>query len=345
MDEPITLQEAANRFGVKVTRLRKAADEGRLDVRRPVGSRDRLVKPSEVRRFLSDGGQARQAAGVAPVAGSPNGAGERYARVIAIAIPKGGTGKTTTTLNLGAALAEAGHRVLLVDFDPQGSLSLSLGYDPDTEGPATTIYHAIRYYVENIEARLGDVIRPIKPNLDLAPADVVLNVANNELVAARQGELVLRELLATVRSAYDFILIDTLPYLGILVDNALYAADEVIIPTQPQFLSTKSIKLIMRTINVLRKSGATPQLRVAGILLTQLQEQRLVDRHYRDTIRAAASENVPVFRTEIKVNATIQKSQGTHPPQTVLDYDPKSEVANAYRALAQEVLHATQVLV
>ena len=342
MDDPIPLKEAARRFGVSVARLRKAADESRLEVRRLAGSRDRLVCPSEVRRFLADGGKA-------PVSWQPqrqplerDGSSGAIARVIAITIPKGGTGKTTTTVNLGAAFAESGKRVLLVDLDPQGSLSLSLGYQPRPH--STTIYEAIADYVDHLQVNLPQAIVPVRPNIDLVPATVLLNLANSKLITARNREYVVRKLLESVRMQYDIILIDTLPYLGVLVDNALYAADEVLIPSQAQYLSTQSIMLIVSTIDDIRKSGGNPHLRVCGILLTQVQDKRVVDRHFRSEIRAVFEEAVPVFQTEIKANTVIQKSQSMSPPQTCLEYAPDSDVANAYRTLAQEVFHATQVL-
>ena len=335
MDEVISLTEAAQRYSVKVTRLRKAAEEGRLDVRRIGGSRERFVVPSEVERFLQGGGQAPK-----PKMGPAAAPRDGLARVIAVAIPKGGTGKTTTTLNLGAALAEQGKRVLLIDLDPQGSLSLALGVRPSASLP--TIYDAIKDYVVNLEAQLETAIVPVRANLDLVPASARLNLANAELVSARRGEDVLRHLLDPIRPLYDIILIDTLPYLGILVENALVAAQEVLIPTQPQYLSSESVTLLYRQINEIRKGGVNPELRISGILITQVQPGRVVDRHYRDEIRAVFDREAGVFQTEIKASSAVQQSQGMSPPQTVLEYAPDGEVAKAYRALAKEMWDATQ---
>jgi chromosome partitioning protein len=342
MDEAIPLQEAANRFGVKVTRLRKAADEGRLEVKRLPGSRDRLVRPSEVRRFLKGGGQGRPT-GEARTGNSPTADRQQgvRARVIAVAIPKGGTGKTTTTANLGAALAEMGKRILLIDLDPQGSLTLTLNCRPGHG--QLTVYDIISRYVKEYEGDLTEAIVEARPNLDLVPATSRLNLANTELINARQREYVLRQLVTPLRDCYDLILIDTLPYLGILVENALAAADEVLIPTQAQHLSTESIDLITQQVNSIRKSGLNPNLHIGGIVLTQVKENRIVDRHYRDGIRMFYDGTIPVFQTEIRDSADVQKSQAMEPPQTLIEYAPLGNATAAYRALAEEVLHAAAV--
>jgi chromosome partitioning protein len=343
MDEPIPLQDAATRFEVRITRLRKAADEGRLAVQRLSGSRERLVRPSEVRRFLKDGGQAKQPTTVAPQPVQQASAADGRARVIAVAIPKGGTGKTTTTANLGAALAAMGQRVLLIDLDPQGSLTITLDRRPTLGQP--TVYEVILRYVNDYERTLAEAIVDVRPNLALVPATPRLNRANAQLVSAPRGEYVLRQVIEPLRARYDVILIDTLPYLGILVDNALAAADEVLIPTQAQHLSTESIELIAEQVKTTCRSELNPALRITGILLTQVQENRVVDRGYREGIRSAYAGDIPVFQTVIKYSADVQKSQAMQPPQTILEFAPHSSAALAYRALAEEVLHGAAVTV
>jgi len=133
-------------------------------------------------------------------------------RILAVAVPKGGTGKTTTTINLGAALAARGQRVLLVDFDPQGNLTQSLGLRP-SEVPETA-YTAIKHYISHFEPRLERAIRPTASGMDLVPTSARLNLANDELAVAMQREFVLQRLLAPIQDQYDWVLIDTLPYLG-----------------------------------------------------------------------------------------------------------------------------------
>lgn len=326
VDDPIPLQAAAQLFGIKVDRLRKAAGEGRLEVRW-VGSQ-RLVLPSEVERFLAVNGRAPAQKEV-PVVGK----GDGTARVIAVAVPKGGTGKTTTVLNLGAALAEQGQHVLLVDFDPQASLTLSLGYKDNP--PEQTIYSAMKYFLATYESQIDQAILPTAAGFDLVPSSVRLNLANEELTATPQRELVLKKLLAPVVSRYDTILIDTLPYLGILVVNALVAAQEVIIPVQATFLATESVTLMLQQIHSMRRSGLNPDLQVCGILLTQVKPRTLLNRQFVDLTRQEFGTHVPVFDTVITETNQFAESQAME--QTILQYAPKRGGAIAYRTLAEEV--------
>ncbi len=329
MEELITLREAAALFGIKVDRLRKAATEGRLQVRF-VGNQ-RLVAPSEVERFLRDGGHSRT-----PTSSIAVHTGESMTRIIAVAVPKGGTGKTTTTLNLGAALAAQGKRVLLVDFDPQGSLTLALGLRPDEQ--EHTIYSAMKYYLTTFEPQLDRAIVPTSIGADLVPATIRLNLSNAELTVAPQGELVLQKLLAPLAPQYDVILIDTLPYLGILVENALVAAQEVLIPLEAEYLATESVSLMLQQIQFMRKSGLNPRLTVSGILLTQVDPRTVLNRQFVEFARTEFGSKAPVFETLIKRSIRFPESQACH--QSILQYDPQGEGTRAYQALAEEVWHA-----
>lgn len=260
------------------------------------------------------------------------------ARIIAVAVPKGGTGKTTTTLNLGAALAEQGKRVLLVDFDPQGSLTLALGIRADDL--EHTIHSAITYFLATYEPRLDHTIIPTSAGVDLVPATIRLNLANAELTVAPQGEVVLRELLTPLIHQYDAILIDTLPYLGILVENALAAAHEVLIPLQAEYLSTESVALMLRQIQFVRKSKLNPQLGVSGVLLTQVDSRTVISRQFMEYARKEFGAHVPVFETVIKRAVSFPESQARR--QSILQYAPNDPGARAYRALAEEVWHAAE---
>ncbi len=329
MDDPIPLQEAAARYGLKVTRLRRAAWDGRLQGRL-VGNQW-LVTPSEVERFLRDGGRHH-----AQTAHAQPSVGEAMTRIIAVAVPKGGTGKTTTTINLGAALAEQGQRVLLVDFDPQGNLTQSLGFRPgDLQH---TVYSAIKYFLTTYEARVDQTLRPTSIGVDLLPCNTLLNLANEELVVAVQREFILQKLLEPVRAHYDFILIDTLPYLGVLVVNALVAAQEVIIPLQAEFLATPSVALIIKQIEMIRRSGLNPRLAIAGILLTMVKERTIMSRETMEHARKHFGREARVFETYIKETASITQSQAAR--QSIMQYEPRGDAARAYRALAEEILHA-----
>ena len=327
MDEPVPLQEAATRYGIKVTRLRRAAWDGRLQARL-VGNQW-LVLPSEVERFLRDGGHHRVDVGY----DAPD-RGDAMARIIAVAVPKGGTGKTTTTLNLGAALAEQGKRVLLVDFDPQGNLTQSLGLRPgDLEH---TVYTAIKYFLTCYEPQLELAIQKTNAGVDLVPTSARLNLANDELAIAIQREFVLQKLLAPLITRYDFILIDTLPYLGVLVVNALVAAHEVLVPLQAEYLATESVSLILDQVQLMRRTGLNPNLKFAGILLTMVDSRTTINREAVDYARKAFGSRVPVFDKMIKRSVRFPESQSQHVP--ILQYDRNSEGARAYRAVAEEVL-------
>ncbi|MCU0490117.1 MAG: ParA family protein [Chloroflexaceae bacterium] len=258
------------------------------------------------------------------------------ARVIAVAVPKGGTGKTTTTLNLGAALAERGQRVLLVDFDPQGNLTQALGLRPGDLDH--TVYSAIKHFLTSYESRLEQAVQQTPAGLDVIPTSARLNLANDELAVAIQREFVLQKLLAPLHERYDIILIDTLPYLGVLVVNALVAATEIVIPLQAEYLATESVSLILEQVQLMRRSGLNPNLLITGILLTMVDQRTVINREAVAYARKAFGSQVPVFQAMIKRSVRVPESQASH--QTLLRYDPQGDVAGAYRALAEEVLRA-----
>ena len=329
MDERILLQEAARRYGVKVSRLQRAAWDGRLDA--PFMGSQRVVVPSEVERFLdTDSRRSRDTPASAARKGT------QMARIIAVAVPKGGTGKTTTTLNLGVALAEHGKRVLLVDFDPQASLTLALGLRPDQL--THTVYSAMKQYLATFEPDLHSAIQTTQHGVDLVPSSIRLNLANAELTVAPQGELVLKKLLAPLRATYDVILVDTLPYLGILVENALVAADEVLIPLEADFLATELVALMLQQVRQMRKSELNAALTITGILLTQVDTRTVLHRQYAEFAREEFGSQVRVFDTTVRRSVRFPELQATH--QSILQYDPKGDGARAYRRLAEEVLGA-----
>lgn len=259
------------------------------------------------------------------------------ARILAVAVPKGGTGKTTTTLNLGAALAEQGKRVLLVDFDPQGSLTVACGVRANEV--EHTIHSAMKYFLATYESQIDLAIRPTPAGVDLVPANIRLNLANAELTIATQGELVLQKLLAPIADRYDAILIDTLPYLGILVVNALVAAHEVLIPLEAEYLAAESVALMLEQIQFMRRSGLNPNLSVCGILLTQVDARTVLSRQVIEYARKEFGTRVPVFETIVKRSVRFPESQAYHQP--ILQYEPNGDGARAYRALAAEVWNGT----
>lgn len=258
--------------------------------------------------------------------------------VVAVANQKGGVGKTTTALNLGAALAEQGRRVLLVDLDQQGSLTISAGLNPEELNE--TIYTILSGLADPKVKQpppLTTIIRPIPAMaFDLAPANIELAALDLELTRAYNREHILKRALDPVRSSYDYVILDCPPSLGLIVINALTAADEVIIPLQTDYLATKGVKLLMDTIDAVTVQ-LNPALRICGILLTQADQRTSHARQIIDLTRSTFADQVRVFQTLIKLSVRLKEAPITG--QSILAYDPASEAAVAYRQLAQEVEH------
>ena len=249
-------------------------------------------------------------------------------RIIAVANQKGGVGKTTSCANLGGALAELGHSVLLVDMDARGDLSSYFGIG--TEGLEATVYEAL--FDEGVE--LAEIVVEVGGGLEVAPADIDLAGAALLLADMKFGERqqVVKEGLAGVGESYDFVLLDLPPGLELLSVAALGAADEVIIPQQCSFLALHGLRQVQKSIERLQEMNA--KVRICGILVT-MQDRRTV--HHREVIgmvREAFGELV--FDTMIPQTIRFQDAAIAH--QTIMEYDPSSEAAKVYRAAAQEVL-------
>ena len=255
------------------------------------------------------------------------------AQITAITNQKGGVGKTTSTVNLGVGLAREGKKVLLVDGDPQGSLTISMGIqDPDelTETLSTLML-----------AEMED--KPIPPDygiihhqegVDLLPGNIELSGVELSLVNAMSRELVLRNVLNRLRSSYDFIFIDCMPSLGLMNINALAAADSVIIPLQPQFLSTKGLNLLLRSVARVRKQ-INPKLRIDGILFTMVDSRTNNTRDIISSLRSAVGDNIRVFKTEIP--RSVRAAEAAENGKSIFKHDRRGKVAEAYTALSKEV--------
>ncbi len=249
-------------------------------------------------------------------------------RVIAFANQKGGVAKTTTTLNLGVALAEKGHNVLLVDLDPQGNLTMSQGFNPDA-----------------IERSMFDVLvhkLPITEIVETAEVDIAvasIDLAGAELALSSMigRERALEKALLPVREAYDYILIDTPPSLGLLTINAFVAADGVIVPVQCEYLSLRGLVQLQNTLTMIREN-LNPNVDIVGILPTMFDKRVL---HSREAVEIL-QENFGdlVFKTRIR--KTIRYAEAPVKGLSVLKYDPTGAAAEAYRDLAKEVLHGAK---
>ncbi|HOJ22499.1 MAG TPA: ParA family protein [Armatimonadota bacterium] len=249
------------------------------------------------------------------------------AKIISIANQKGGVAKTTTTVNLGAALAEAHQRVLLIDLDPQAHLALSLGLNPDDLDASTFNVLA--------EPSVGfpRIITPISEGLALAPADINLSVAEQRLGGTIGREQILRDKLREVQADYDYILIDCPPSLGVLTVNALAASQRVIIPVQAHYLSMKGMQLLIETIGLVREK-LNPQLEILGILLTMVDVRTRISNQAIEALRGMFGDKV--FRVMIRQNTKVIEASARGVP--VLKSASSSPPAQAYRQLAREVL-------
>ena len=250
------------------------------------------------------------------------------ALIIAMCNQKGGVGKTTTTINLGAALAETGRRVLLVDFDPQGSLSVGLGINP----------HNLELSVYDLLVRKGvdidDVIQPSGVDgLDLLPSNIDLSAAEMQLVSEVAREHSLGRVLGRVRDRYDVILIDCAPSLGLLTINALTTADKVMIPLELEFFALRGVALLTDTIEKVQ-DRLNPALEVLGIVGTMYDSRTLHSREVLERVVEAFGDTV--FHTVIR--RTIKFPETTVAGEPITTYAPSSAGAAAYRLLAREVL-------
>lgn len=253
------------------------------------------------------------------------------AQIIAVANQKGGVAKTTCAINLGACMAAAGKRVLLVDLDPQGSMTLSLGIEPDTVDP--TIYNVLTGEMPATRA-----IRTLDAGFDLLPANIDLAAAELELVNEIGRERVLKEQLAPLADRYDLIFIDTPPSLGLLTINALTAANHVVVPLQCQYLALRGVSLLLRTIQKV-KAKLNPELSIAGIVGTMYDNRTLLSKEALEELRNTFRGQVRVFDSVIKTS--VRLAEAPMSGQSILAYRKNSIAAMNYRELADEL---TEVL-
>ena len=255
-------------------------------------------------------------------------------KVIAISNQKGGVGKTTTTVNLGIGLARQGKKVLVIDADPQGSLTASLGYvEPDEIG--ITLATMMTAVINGEEIDLTDGILHHKENVDLLPSNIELSALEVMIGNVMSRELIMKDYIEAVRNEYDYILIDCMPSLGMMTINALVAADSVLIPVQAAYLPVKGLQQLIRTIAMVKKR-LNRKLVFEGILLTMVDFRTNYARDVAGKVRESYGDKIEIFDTVIpmSVKAAETSAEGV----SIFSHCLNGKVAKAYEAITEEVM-------
>ena len=258
----------------------------------------------------------------------------KKATVIVVTNQKGGVGKSTTCENLGIGLAMEGKKVLLVDTDPQGSLTISMGWQQPDELP-TTLSTLMQKAMNDQPIQPGEGILHHAEGVDLIPANIELAGLEVALVNSMNREKMLKQVLESAKREYDYILLDCMPSLGMLTINALAAADTTLIPVQAQYLSAKGLEQLLQTVGKVRRQ-INPKLKIEGILLTMTDSRTNYGKQIDTLIRQAYGSKIKVFDQTIP--RSVRAAETNAAGKSIFQHDPKGKVAEAYQSLAREVL-------
>lgn len=255
-------------------------------------------------------------------------------KIIAVANQKGGVGETTTTVNLGIGLANRGKKVLLIDGDPQGSLTISLGYKEPDELSVTLVDIISKVVNEEVVPDNYAVIY-YQENVDLIPSNIELSAVEISLVNTMSREMVLRSYINSIKNKYDYIIIDCMPSLGVMTVNALASADSVLIPVQAAYLPVKGLQQLIKTIYTIRRR-LNPSLAIEGILLTMVDSRTNYAKEIIKEVNRVYGIAIPIFSNGIPIS--VRASEISSVAMSIFEYEPKGKVAYAYTSLTEEVL-------